>query len=144
MPDGPSEINSSSEGGTAGDHVMAEPLAARVAPADQSQFNVLVSRIIPIACWRIDDIRFDFGSSFVVPETAKELAILADLREKHKLLAPGAVDGKVIYPPLSIFGHADPVGDDDLNKALSGRRATAVYALLTRKPQLWEDLYSKP
>ena len=112
MPDGPSEINSSSEGGTAGDHVMAEPLAARVAPADQSQFNVLVSRIIPIACWRIDDIRFDFGSSFVVPETAKELAILADLREKHKLLAPGAVATDAhssAAPPDNNAPHARPL-----------------------------------
>jgi len=28
--------------------------------------------------------------------------------------------------PLSVFGHADPVGSDDYNKALSGRRAMAV------------------
>ncbi len=34
------------------------------------------------------------------------------------------------YPPLSVFGHADPVGNDDYNKALSGRRATAIYAVL--------------
>ena len=143
MPVESPEINPSSEGGTSGDHITAEPLVARVAPADQSQFNLLVPRIIPIACWRLDEIRFDFGSSFVVPETAKELTVLADLREKHKLQVPGAADGKAVYPPLSIFGHADPVGDDDLNKTLSGRRATAIYALLTRKPQLWEELYSK-
>lgn len=143
MPVESSEINPVSEGGIAGDHVFSEPLPARVAPADQSQFNVLVSPIIPIACWRIDDIRFDFGSSFVVPETAQELAVLADLREKHKLQVPGPDPEKAIYPPLSIFGHADPVGDDDLNKTLSGRRATAIYGLLTRKSDLWESLYSK-
>jgi hypothetical protein len=34
------------------------------------------------------------------------------------------------YPPPSVFGHADPVGSDDYNKALSGRRATVIYALL--------------
>jgi peptidoglycan hydrolase-like protein with peptidoglycan-binding domain len=46
--------------------------------------------------------------------------------------------------PLSIFGHADPVGDDDYNKKLSGRRATAVYGMLTRNTDLWEELYSNP
>src|SRR6202040_1126607 len=36
------------------------------------------------------------------------------------------------YPesPISVFGHADPVGDDEYNKHLSGRRATGIYALL--------------
>ena len=47
-----------------------------------------------------------------------------------------------IFPPLSIFGHADPVGNDDYNKQLSGRRATAIYGLLTRDTHLWEELYS--
>ena len=32
--------------------------------------------------------------------------------------------------PLGVFGHADPVGNDDFNKQLSGRRATVIYALL--------------
>src|SRR5262249_10628096 len=43
---------------------------------------------------------------------------------------------------ICIFGHADPVGDDVTNKQLSGRRAAAIYALLTRKTEIWEDLYS--
>ena len=47
-----------------------------------------------------------------------------------------------IFPPLSIFGHADPVGQDDYNKLLSGRRAAAIYGLLTRRDEVWEDLYS--
>jgi len=116
-----------------------------VAPATQDQFNLVTLPIIPIACWRVDDLRFDFASSFVVPEAAKELAILAQLREKHKLQQlpfGGAQPGASLYPPLSIFGHADPVGDDELNKNLSGRRATAVYALLTRQPHMWEELYT--
>ena len=139
---GPVQNNHSSEGGTAGDHVVPELLPLLVAPATQNEFNLVASPIVPIACWRVDDVRFDFGSSFVVPEAAKELAVLADLREKHKQQLPGAPAKGQIYPPLSIFGHADPIGDDDLNKTLSGRRATAVYALLTRQPELWEDLYS--
>jgi len=45
---------------------------------------------------------------------------------------------------MSIFGHADPTGDDPYNKALSGRRATAIYALLTRDTDKWEKLFSSP
>ncbi|HEY3835174.1 MAG TPA: C2 family cysteine protease, partial [Bryobacteraceae bacterium] len=40
--------------------------------------------------------------------------------------------------------HADPVGGDDFNKKLSGRRAIAIYALLTRRTDLWEQLHSAP
>ena len=45
--------------------------------------------------------------------------------------------------PISIFGHADPVGDDNYNKKLSGRRARAIYGLLTRDTGLWEELFSQ-
>src|SRR5262249_57913562 len=31
---------------------------------------------------------------------------------------------------------------DEYNKALSGRRAAAIYAVLTRKAEIWEDLFS--
>jgi hypothetical protein len=51
---------------------------------------------------------------------------------------------ETVPPPLSIFGHADPVGNDDYNKRLSGRRATAMYAMLVRDTALWEELYSRP
>src|SRR5262249_7303131 len=46
--------------------------------------------------------------------------------------------------PLSIFGHADPIGNDDYNKQLSGRRAQAVYAMLVRDEELWEALFTQP
>jgi peptidoglycan hydrolase-like protein with peptidoglycan-binding domain len=46
------------------------------------------------------------------------------------------------HPTVSVFGHADPVGDDNYNKQLSGRRATAVYAVFTRNVDLWEELYA--
>jgi hypothetical protein len=48
--------------------------------------------------------------------------------------------------PLSVFGHADPVGSDDYNKMLSGRRATVIYALLIsntdpdRAVKLWRGI----
>jgi hypothetical protein len=42
---------------------------------------------------------------------------------------------------ISIFGHADPVGKDEFNKVLSGRRAQAIFGLLVRDVGLWNDLY---
>lgn len=131
-------IEHSSEGGAAGDLASSAPVELPLAPSTSGEFNLLTFGLIPIACWRVDEIRFDFGSSFVLPQTAAEVALLAKLREKHKKQSSGE------YPPLSIFGHADPVGDDEPNKKLSGRRATAIHALLTRKAALWEQLYSNP
>ena len=52
--------------------------------------------------------------------------------------------GADIFPPLSIFGHADPVGDDDFNKVLSGRRANAFYSMLVRDVDAWEKLFGNP
>ena len=86
---------------------------------------------MPIACWRLEDLRFEFGSSFIKPEAAMEFTQLAELvKEQPK-------------SSLSIFGHADPIGLDENNKKLSGRRAAAVYAMLTRKTEIFEDIYSQ-
>jgi hypothetical protein len=77
-------------------------------------------------------MRFEFDSSFVRPEAAHETLLLHKLLQDH----PGA--------PLSVFGHADPVGEDEYNKQLSGRRAAAIYGLLVRDVGIWETLYSHP
>lgn len=92
--------------------------------------------LLPFACWRVEDVRFAFDSSIIAPEVAPELAALAGLVEQN------TVAGR--RPTASIFGHADPSGGDDYNHALSGRRAQAVYALLTRRVDLWEALHEKP
>lgn len=107
-----------------------------VSPTASSGFNTLRRPLRPSACWRIDDLRFDFDSSFIKPDAAKEFALLASLR------SPTATGEAALL--LSVFGHADPTGEDDYNKTLSGRRATAVYALLVRDAALWEELYSQP
>src|SRR5215467_6862996 len=109
-----------SDAGVAGKHPAAPEPIFLVAPATADEFNTARLRLIPVACFRVDDIRFQFASSFVTPDIKLELRILENLIKAH----PGA--------PLSIFGHADPVGDDNFNKILSGRRATAIYGLLTR------------
>lgn len=87
-------------------------------------------------------MRFEFDSSFVKPEIATEIAALKELIDRHTLTDE---QGKPQHKPaLTVFGHADPTGNDDFNKALSGRRAIALYALLTRKVELWEQLHSNP
>jgi hypothetical protein len=119
----------SSDGALAGSHAVQDGnLTFQVAPATEQQVNTLRLPLVPVACWRVDDIRFAFDSSFITPDVSADLELLGRLREKHK-----NVGG--LYPPLSVFGHADPVGTDDYNKALSGRRADAVYALLISKAQ---------
>lgn len=86
----------------------------------------------PIGCVRIDDQRFDFDSSFVLPDTSQEFALLAERRP-----ASAAT-------PLAVFGHADPVGQDDYNKELSTRRAKALYGVLVRDTALWDQLFDTP
>ena len=68
-------------------------------------------------------MRFAFDASVPDPGLAVEMENLADLMAAH----PGCV--------LGVFGHADPVGSDDLNKHLSGRRAAAIYGLLLGAPR---------
>jgi hypothetical protein len=122
------------DGGVSAKHAPRRKLPVVVSPTSGGTdgFNVLAPPPAPLACWRLEDMRFDFDSSFVRPDAAPELTDLATLWK--------TLDG----PPLSVFGHADPVGDDDYNKNLSGRRATSVYALLTRDVDLWEQLYASP
>ena len=105
----------------------------RVSPTTvPGKFNTLRAPLAPRATWLLDDIRFALDSSFIYPEAAEDFALIAALRHDH----PGA--------PLALFAHADRSGEEDYNKKLSGRRAVAVYAVLTRKVELWEQLYSTP
>jgi hypothetical protein len=130
MSDEPPSVTASSTGGVSGDFARQATQPVLVAPSTSGEFNTIGTCLVPIACWRVDDLRFQFGSSFVMPDLRDELQALHGLMQSHQ----GA--------PLSIFGHADPVGQDESNKTLSGRRAQAIYALLTRNTDLWEDLYT--
>ncbi|HEY3518954.1 MAG TPA: peptidoglycan-binding protein, partial [Gammaproteobacteria bacterium] len=81
----------------------------------------------------------------ILPEAKDALPLLAALLDEHTEPRPARGQPRAedaVVPRISIFGHGDPVGDDDLNKRLSGRRAAAVYGLLTRTVEVWEDLYS--
>ena len=130
-----------SDGGIAGPHPRPSAQVAFVAPATGKEFNTLLAGIVPIACWRVDNLRFAFDLSVVRPEVRKELESLAKL---VKWNPPESKSDGNPGCPLSIFGHADPTGDDDYNKQLSGRRATAIYALLTRDTTLWEKFFRQP
>jgi len=105
----------------------------RVAPTDgSSRFNAVRIPLIPVACWRLNAPGFAFDSSFVSPAFHDELATLSGIVGAHQ----GC--------PAALFGHCDPVGGDQLNKTLGDRRAIAIYALLTRQPDLWAYLYDNP
>jgi hypothetical protein len=130
-------VPDSTDGGRSGKLAETESTPILVSPSSKDGLNTLRLRLLPIACWRVDDVRFAFDSSFVLPGAKSEMALLATLIEDQT-----ANDPRGRPPALSVFAHADPVGDDDYNKALSGRRAAAIYGLLTRRDEVWEDLFS--
>jgi hypothetical protein len=99
---------------------------------DGKSFNTVRFPLIPIDCWRLDAPGFAFDSSVVAPSFKGELTALGKKVAKRQ----GC--------PAVLFGHCDPAGDDDLNKTLGDRRAIAIYALLTRQPDLWAKLYDQP
>ncbi len=130
-----------SEGGISGTHPVSDSFQNHLGPTTEQQFNTLRSGLLPVACWRVDDLRFEFDSSFIGAGIAAELMHLRQLIQDHP---PSSKSDPLPGCPLSIFGHADPTGSDDYNKQLSGRRAAAIYALLTRNTGIWEKLYSQP
>ncbi len=103
-----------------------------IPPATGSERATIRERLVPVACWRMDDVRFAFASSFINPDARLEFTLLQAVRKDN----PGAL--------LALFGQADPTGDDEANKTLSGRRANAVFAALVRRTDMWEFLFSHP
>ena len=134
------ELFGLSDGGISGIHQSALDIQPLVAPATANEKNLVRLPLIPLACWRIEDLRFDFDSSFPLPELRAEMPLLARLIALHT--EPGANNEPGRNPPLSLFGHADPVGTDAVNKPLSGRRAAAIYGLLTRRDEVWQDIFT--
>jgi outer membrane protein OmpA-like peptidoglycan-associated protein len=134
-------IHSVSEAGATATHAPLLPPAALVATAlTKDEHNTIKPTLVPFACWRGSDMNFKFESSFVLPGIAPQLKALKKLIDKHTLTDE---QGKPKHrPALTVFGHADPTGSDDFNKALSGRRAQVIYGLLTRKTELWEELFN--
>ncbi len=114
----------------AGSHPERDSSPVLVAPATAGEVNRVRAVLAPKACFSIEDSHFEFDSSFVLPlGLTFDAEPLKKLMDKH----PGS--------KLSVFGHTDPVGKDDFNKVLSGRRAQAIFGLLVRDVGLWKDLY---
>lgn len=125
-----------------GDGVAAaHPLRALqpflVAPTVAQAFNTLSLDLVAVACVQVPDILFEFDSSFPSPSVAPMLQQIPVLQQQH-------TNARGQKPPLSVFGHADPVGNDDYNKQLSGRRAMAIFAALTHDKALWDFLMDHP
>jgi outer membrane protein OmpA-like peptidoglycan-associated protein len=82
----------------------------------------------------LQDITFATGKSFVAPRNAPALKTLVGKVKEWK--------GKHADGKLAVFGHADAVGQDEPNKKLSERRASAVHAFLMKDPAPWKALYA--
>ncbi len=126
--DSTGQVLRASDGSTAATLPVVEDDVIIAATSTSSEFNTFRVRLIPLACFKLEDSNFEFDSSFMTILTFNA-GPLKDLVDKHR----GA--------KLSVFGHADPSGRDDYNKMLSGRRAQATFGLLVRDVKLWEDLY---
>jgi hypothetical protein len=72
-----------SEGGIAAKHPVLQELGVSVGPATGSEFNTIKAGIVPVACWRVEDLRFEFDSSFITPAIKTELEHLAKLVKEH-------------------------------------------------------------
>lgn len=80
-----------------------------------------------LRCLDVPGPHFDFDRSFIRPDGMGTLPkIVAELEAPERR--------------AMLFGHSDTVGDDAYNKALSERRARAVYAALTHDAAAWEQL----
>lgn len=111
-------------------HSEAEPLDGSKSPklVDEMADRVLEMHIL-------ENVTFATGKSFVRTSEAKDLKALGEAVKEWKAKH---ADGK-----LAVFGHADAVGEEVGNKALSERRAKAVHAFLAKDPKPWEALYGE-
>lgn len=136
-------IHSVTDGGVAATHLPFSPSPTLVAAAASGKdHNTIRNALVPFACWRAHDMRFKFDSSFVLPEIQEEIRALKELIDKNTIKDDAGKPG--LKPVLTVFGHADPVGSDDYNKTLSGKRAQAIYGMLVRNVDLWDDFYKNP
>ena len=134
---GEGKIHQDTEHGIAASHPERELQPFLVAPTTGDDFNTFALDIDAVACVQLRDILFEFDSSFPTSNVAQMLKELPGLRDKNK-------NDKGQFPPMSIFGHADPAGEDAYNKQLSGRRAMAIFSVLTRDLTLWNFLFDNP
>jgi hypothetical protein len=133
----PAVVHDASDFGTVATHESKQLPPVLVGSATGQELNTVGLDLPPVACMSLHDLVFETDSSFVMPDAGTVLRNLGGLRQGHK-------NKQGDLPLLSIFGHADPSGTDDYNKALSGRRATAIYGLLIHDITVWDKLYNSP
>ncbi len=100
--------------------------------------NTVREPLVAIGCMHLPHQHFEFDSSFIGPKAANRFTKFSKLM--LLLQAQDDAEPKRL-PPISVFGHADPTGRDDYNATLSGRRAFAVYGVLTRRLDIWDTLF---
>jgi hypothetical protein len=131
------------ESGVTASHPQTVVLPVIAAPVPDEQkarnFNAIRDPLVVLGCKELPNDHFEFDSSFVGPRSAKAFVNFAKLLNLHK-----ERDQRKRFPPSALFGHADPTGSVGYNRMLSGRRATAVYGVLTKNPDLWDELFSQP
>jgi hypothetical protein len=131
--------------GVVATHPSRVELPVLVAPVPDERktkdLNTIRSHLVTIGCLKLPGSGFEFDSSFISPNAERRFTKFADLMEALRQQDDAQPQR---FPPISLFGHADPTGSDDYNKRLAGRRALAVYGLLTRDKKIWNELYNIP
>jgi hypothetical protein len=126
-------------------HPQRVQLPVLVAPVPDEQksknFNTIRQHLIVIACMRLPRRGFAFDSSILSPDSESAFRRFAKLMEG---LRDRDDANPKRFPPCSVFGHTDPTGGDVYNKPLSGRRALALYGILTRSVAIWDELFLNP
>ncbi len=132
-----------SDEGLAATHPLDVDFARAVAPSDPGakEHNTLRDYLVVVGCAMFPDVTFQFDSSLVGPDVKKATKRLALFRDTLKG-KPGLKDGEPDeFPPIALFGHADPVGKLEYNSKLSARRALCIYGMLLHKVEIWEALF---
>lgn len=132
-----------SDEGLAATHPLQVDFPRAVAPSaiGSKEHNTLRDFLVVVGCAMFPDVTFQFDSSLVGPDVKKATTRLALFRDELKE-KPGLKDGEPDeFPPIALFGHADPEGRRDYNSKLSARRAMCIYGMLLHKPDIWEDLF---
>ena len=106
--------------------------------AKGTALNTVREPLVAIGCMHLPHHHFEFDSSFIGPDAENRFTKFSKLMKL--LQAQDTVEPKRL-PPISIFGQADPTGSPEYNAPLSGRRAFAVYGLLTRRVDIWDTLF---
>lgn len=58
-----------------------ETLPVVLAPSITGKnYNKIRKALISVACWKLESVRFAFGSSFILPDTQKDFAAFSAIR----------------------------------------------------------------